>query len=270
MNISPAPHSWLILTAVLCGAGIDLFALWISSPESPPALDAPTWSLTAADFVARPDDNRGIWPVDSADPFLSSADDPKAWTPVTSRESLVLEPMGASVWTRGSFPTREHIPSFGLAQVMTAPAASPTELTACPSTTPQEFKCAPEDWAHIKIREVPIQGKVTSCIWVHALPQTLITITYPDTPPPKARGLMLDVAFHDEVTKDDENPVQITTTHGAETSSYSARNTRRGWQKFAITSGSERAPLTLTFSADKPGRHQLCYQLTSAPLKPTP
>ena len=255
----------LIFTACMIATGAEIFGLTSSINEAPP-LEQDFTTLTPHDFVSLPQGEHphhlGLHdpgsPTSGA-PILTDAISPKAWLPDTegiSRTEL------SKRWYELSFPDRQNLPSLLQATVTTAPIAKPDETRPCPRLSPGHFSCDKPSWAAVQSREVLVNGEKVSCIWAHPLQGRITTITYPDIASTGATPLSLEVAFHDNVTKDPARSIPITLTHGTQRARHIARSNKKGWQIFPVELMKEDTshPLVLTLQANQPGRHQLCYR----------
>lgn len=261
MQTPPLHPSWIILTALALGAVIDVVYAIPGAPEKAPETLPVGWSLTPTDFVRLGEHQKGLWSARAPQRVITQDTDLLSWLPADYKQDATLSAAPDS-WIDLSFPTLASTPQLAMAQVFLAPTRSLKARKPCEQTSALKFQCAKQGWAYVGKKDLTIQGKKkTSCIWAHPVKGHTTTILYPPLTPPPGEQLQLEVAFQDDVTRDKPSPVQITVTHGAKPQQFTAQNTRRGWQKFAFASSNTPAPLQLDIQADKPGRHQLCYQL---------
>lgn len=262
----------ILFIALILATAMEIFALSPSINEAPPRQEDFT-TLTPRDLLSIPQGGQphhmGLYnpaSITSSAPVLTSSPEPERWLQDTrgmERHTISQQ------WLELSFPERKNLPSLLRASVSTAPTSSPEKTTPCKRLAPDHFSCDRPSWAAVQPREVLVNAEKTSCIWAHPLQGKITTITYPDIAPPRDANtqLMLEVAFHDHVTKDPARSIPISLTHGTQRARHVARSNKMGWQTFPVKLSEDGSPhpLVLTIQANQPGRHQLCYRFQTRP-----
>lgn len=266
----------LLLAALLIVTAIEALPLFSSLDQAPP-VEHDFTTLTPLDFISIPPaaaaHHLGLHhpsSVTANEPVLTRQAEPDEWL----HDTRDLQRRGLSaVWQELSFPSRRRLPSLLGARVATAPISQPEESRPCKRLAPDHFSCDEPSWAAVQTREVLVDGEKTSCIWAHPIKGRVTSITYPDVAVPqeeaeKEKLLLLEVAFHDHVTKDPARSIPITITHGTQRARHTARSNRKGWQTFPVKLSADGVshPLVLTIEASQPGRHQLCYRFETKAL----
>ena len=273
MSLPSRAPFYLMLGALIVAALLDVTALLTPSPPSPPPTAAGRgWALTPEDLFALGDRALGIWRPGEPGPILTRSPEPARWMRGDA-EAPEVEVLGESegAWRRLSFPIRELLPPLSSASVSLSEARAPQHMTPCKRLGTETFQCGAKDWTKIEPRSLQIASRQERCVWAHPQAARTLKIIYPHaSPAPKGQRLMLQVAFSDQVTGDNSKPVSIALRHGQRTTRHTAHTTRKGWQRFGVTSGAGKAPLEIEFTVAQAGRHHMCYRLALEPLLAAP
>ncbi len=251
--------------AVLAVASLpELYVTFAQSPSPAPPLQdvAP---LTPEDFLSMP--SAAPWNISTSQDAITQSTNPTRWLPPKLSSNAMTTHVD-NTWKKLEFPNHNTLPQLSQAHVSLRSTKTPEKSPpTCKKSGLDKFSCAPNSWAFVGPKELTVQGKKVTCTWAHPLKGKTTHIEYPNVKPPKdnSKQLVVQVAFNDPITNDPYSPVSFEISHGSMDKTLLAKNTTRGWQSIPLEFQQEEAPLHIHISAQKSGRHHLCYRFQLQP-----